>query len=57
MKRCKDCRDGEHENLDDDVRLVIVIDPDTHKIYRRSYMCDNHRQMHLDDGYELLIKN
>jgi len=53
MKHCADCRDGEHDNIDDDVRLVYVRDPDTKKIIRRSYMCDNHRTMYLMDGYEV----
>ena len=53
-KRCADCRSGEHENYDDDVMLVVVRDPDTKKLVRRSYMCGEHRGAYLDDGYELL---
>jgi hypothetical protein len=50
-KRCADCRDGEHENYDDDVRLVYVKDPETGKIVRRAYICAGHRQAYHDDGY------
>ena len=54
-KQCADCRDGEHENYDNDVRLVYVKDPDTNKMVKRSYMCDLHRRMYEDDGYLVKI--
>ena len=50
-KQCADCRDGEHENYTDDVRLVYVKDPDTSKMVKRSYMCSDHVSQYLDDGY------
>ena len=53
MKQCADCRDGEHDNYDDDVRLVRVTDPDTKKMVKRSYMCEGHRAMYIDDGYKV----
>ena len=52
-KRCSDCRDGEHENYDDNVKLVYLRDPDTKRIIKRSYMCESHRTMYEDDGYEV----
>lgn len=54
-KQCADCRDGEHENYDDDVVLVTVRDPDNPPgpWFKRSYMCGEHRTMYLGDGYEL----
>lgn len=51
--RCADCRDGEHENYDENVRLVCVRDPDTKRVVKRAYMCDNHRQMYRNDGYSV----
>ena len=53
MKRCADCRDGEHTNYDEDVRLVVVRDPETRKILKRAYLCDLHRSMYDDDGYTI----
>ncbi len=54
IKHCADCRDGEHENYDDDVELVIVRDPDKPSPwFKRAYMCGQHRGMYLEDGYEL----
>jgi hypothetical protein len=52
-KQCADCRDGEHDNLTDDVELVVVRDPDTKKLVKRSYMCGDHQAAYLDDGYLL----
>ena len=52
-KQCADCRDGEHDNIDEYVELVYVRDPDTKKIVKRSYMCDSHQEMYLSDGYEV----
>ncbi len=48
---CCDCRDGEHMNKTDDVRLVVVRDPDTGHLRRRGYLCSEHRQMYREDGY------
>jgi len=56
MKKCSDCRDGEHDNYDDDVKLVVIKDPDTNKIYKRAYMCNHHQQQYDDDGYKIYIQ-
>ena len=55
MKQCADCRDGEHDNIDEYVELVYVRDPDTKKMVKRSYMCEEHQSMYLDDGYEVKV--
>jgi len=57
QKQCADCRDGEHDNYDDDVRLVYVRDPDTNKLVKRSYMCGEHVEMYLKDGYDVVECN
>jgi hypothetical protein len=50
-RQCCDCRDGEHDNYDEDVRLVVVRDPDTGRILKRAYLCGDHRAMYRADGY------
>lgn len=51
---CSDCRDGEHDNYDDDVRFVTVRDPDQRgRFVKRAYLCSQHRQAYTDDGYDL----
>jgi hypothetical protein len=49
--RCFECALGEHDNYDDDVRLVGIRDPDTGRLYRRARMCREHREMYAQDGY------
>ena len=49
--RCFECRNGEHEDFDDDVRMTLVRDPDTHKVYRRGYLCSEHRGVFESDGF------
>jgi len=53
VKQCADCRNGEHENYDDDVRLVYLRDRETNKIVKRAFMCNEHRVMYDQDGYEV----
>jgi len=54
IKPCKECRDGEHGNYDDDVRLVTVKwdhpEPQE-RCYTRAYLCSGHQSMKMDDGY------
>lgn len=52
-KRCADCRNGEHENYDDNVELVVVHDPETNRIAKRANLCREHRRMYSMDGYRL----
>jgi hypothetical protein len=56
-KTCHDCHDGEHENYDNDVVLVSVINPDTMITFKRSLMCYEHRSAYCYDGYILKDKN
>jgi len=55
MRRCKDCQNGEHDNYEEDIKLVYVRDLETKKIIRHCYMCREHRTMYADDGYEVNI--
>jgi len=55
MKVCKDCKNGEHDNYDEDIKLVYIRDLETKKIIRRCYMCYEHRTMYIDDVYEVNI--
>lgn len=52
-KTCCDCRDGEHENYDNDIILVFIQDPDTGKMIKRGYVCQEHRIMYRDNGYRV----
>lgn len=51
--RCHDCDSGEHESYDDNVQLVIVRDPDSKRIVKRAYLCQEHRAMYQGDGYDV----
>jgi len=53
QKRCADCRDGEHDNIDENVHFVKVFDPDLKKTVKRAYLCQAHRIMFRYDGYEV----
>lgn len=55
-KQCVDCRDGEHDNYDDDVRVTIVREPGKGKWVKRGYMCRLHREMYAEDGYDVTAK-
>ena len=52
-RQCSDCKDGEHDNIDEDIKLVCVKDPVTKKIVKRAYMCRSHQNMYENDGYEV----
>jgi hypothetical protein len=53
QKQCCECQDGEHENYNDDVRYVVIRDPDTKKIYRSGYICMDHIYSLEDLGYKV----
>jgi len=53
MKRCTDCRDGEHENYDDNVQRMVVRDPDSMEVLKTTELCDYHKEMYASDGYEV----
>jgi len=50
-KKCADCRDAERDEKA--VGLFLVRDPETGKLKKRAYLCKEHRQMYVEDGYEL----
>lgn len=51
MNQCCECKAGEHDDYDNDIKQVIVKDPDTKKVIKRGKMCNEHQVMYLDDGY------
>lgn len=53
-KRCAECRDGDHANYDNDVRLVVVRDPETKRLAKRANLCGEHRAAYRSDGYDVL---
>ena len=53
LNECCDCRDGEHEDYDDNVVLVIVSDPETGRIVKKAKLCEEHRITYTDDGYRV----
>lgn len=55
QKRCAECRDGEHDNYDDDVHLTLVRDPDRNCLVLRAYLCGEHRDMRRNDGYDVRV--
>jgi hypothetical protein len=55
-KQCSACRDGEHDNFDDDTRRVTVRDPDTGNRISCAWMCAKHRSIYLDAGSDLHVK-
>lgn len=47
--QCAECRDGEHTDYDDEIRLVSVSAPG--ETVRRIKACGDHRDMLAGDGY------
>ena len=54
--QCFECRNGEHEDYDSDIRLIVAKDPDTGRIYRRGKLCSEHRAAYSDDGYKVIYQ-
>lgn len=54
-RRCGECKNGEHDNYDDNVLLTKLIDPTTGEHIRSGRMCDSHREMYLQDGYQMKV--
>jgi len=50
--RCFECRAGDHDDYDDDVRVATVRDPEGGRP-RRVSLCGEHRAAMRDDGYEV----
>ncbi len=51
QKQCTDCRDGEHDNYDNNVKLVTVREIGQGSFLKRGYICKSHRNMYTEDGY------
>jgi hypothetical protein len=49
--KCFECRAGEHDDIKEDAVLCVIHDPETKKIFRRGYLCSDHINVFLDDGY------
>lgn len=52
--QCAECRNGEHEDYQDDAKLVTVRDPEAGKLAGRMKLCSEHIEMRLMDGYEVI---
>ncbi len=52
-KPCFECRNGERVDEFDKTRLSVIIEPDTGKMFRRGYLCSDHEDAYLSDGYLL----
>lgn len=50
---CMVCWEADSDNIDDDMRYVIVRNPNTGATVRRGYMCATHRQYYRMNGYEV----
>ena len=51
--RCFECRAGEHEDIDDEIEMCKIINPDTGKMFKRGYLCSAHQDIFISDGYIL----
>ena len=52
-RQCFECRAGEHDNYAPIQGKFIVRDPETGKLYGKGYLCDDHVDALLTDGYKL----
>jgi hypothetical protein len=55
MKRCCECRNGEHDDYGPVVGLCVVRDPETNRIVQRGYLCAEHVESRLNDGYNVHV--
>jgi len=51
--QCGECKDEGHPDYDEDVRLVVVRDPDDSSYNVRVKLCLKHRKMCTADGFQL----
>ena len=52
--KCAECRNGEVEYSAPDVKLVLVRDPDTKKLQKREYVCADHLDVLITDGWQVI---
>ena len=45
--KCFECRAGEHEDEDDDIKQCVVTGDGT----KKGYLCNHHRAILEEDGY------
>lgn len=57
MTRCVECEAGDHDNYIDTGDYVVVTDPETKELIVKGYVCSDHQEMHLNDGYVITIYN
>lgn len=54
--RCCECRKGEHDDYDDDIKFIVVVDPDRpNRFVCRGNVCGEHREAFESDGYTVRI--
>ena len=51
MKPCSECKRGEESPEPTDGKLYMVRDPETGAIYLRGYLCADHIDTLMTDGY------
>ena len=49
--QCAECKAGEHEDYDDDIKMCAVRDPDTNRVTRKK-LCGEHREAFAEDGID-----
>lgn len=53
---CCECRDGEHENYTDVVKLILWKDPDQSRMPpKRGWVCSEHIEALAQDGYKITV--
>lgn len=50
---CSECRDGEHDDIKPDAKLVVIRDPAKNRLVKRAKLCSDHIECWLDDGYQV----
>jgi hypothetical protein len=55
VKQCFECRAGEHDNEDEDVRMCVIKSPLSDERTRRGYLCATHRMVMEEDGYKVTL--
>jgi hypothetical protein len=51
--QCGECQDEGHPDHDEDVKLVVVRDPDDSSHNERIKLCREHRKIFAADGFQL----
>ena len=51
--QCYECRAGEHEDEDNDIKMVMLYDDGV--LLRKCKMCKTHREIFEEDGYTVKV--